>query len=549
MQSVTIRYIIIISTILFLNTLFASVVINEIMFNPNGSEYHDEFIEIYNNTGQPVNLNGWKVGDQDESDGLIPYLTSTDMTLQPFSYAIILDSSYPDNSQLYDQIIPATVLKLTIDDGSFGASGLYNSTPETVILTDNNSSIIDQVTYTINQDDGISDERLAFDNTVWGNSKSLLGTPGFKNSIVALDYDLSLELKQSSRNRFGEISAVVKNIGTQPVSSFHLDIFHKNNLLQQFDNGTIAAGDSVLKTFSVTSQTGTIVLTGKLETENDEYLANNYDTLSCFNNLIANSVRLNEFMKKPSSGNCEWLEIYNASQDTVWSADLAFRDLTSSLLKLDTTKFILPGNYLVLAKDSTILNKYSIPAEKLLYFKSLPALSDEDALYICDKAGKIIDSLIYKNNWTEEYDNSIEKINPLLNSAVTTNWVPSVNQATPGFTNSVFQEIGGVSGENRVEFNHQLVSPNDDGKNDQLVINYSFNSAYVYLTAEVYNIKGHLMRSIADQAYKSASSSIIYDCRDKSGSMLSMGAYILFISARNSDNKTHEFKKVFYIVK
>jgi len=520
------------------------------MFDPSGSEYHDEFIEIYNDSDNAVDLTGWKVGDQDEIDGLQPFESSKSMLLSPRSYAIILDSSYPENSQLYDQLIPAGVLKLMIDDGSFGKYGLSNSIADTVRLVDNLGVLADRYQYVTDQDPGYSEERNSFSNSSWQNSLVLLGTPGKKNSVVALDFDLSLDLiLDRAGSRTVGVKAIVRNIGTQAVNGCHLEISAGGNIVQQFDNGVIQSNDSLSYSFTSPVTAGSILLSGNLEAENDEQLNNNCDSLLCFNQLAANSVRLNEFMKKPSNGNCEWLEVYNSSEDSVKSADLAIRDLTSSLLPLDGNLSIPPKEYLVIAKDSTILNLHSIPARNLIFLKNLPALSDDDALYICDKTGGVLDSLIWQNVWSENYDNSIEKINPLLSASNPDNWVPAVKIATPGAVNSVFQDLGSSGGENSVELKSQLISPNEDGKNDQLIINYQFKSAYVYFSAGVYNLKGHLMNQVADNQYQVATGSLVFNCRGKNGNLLADGAYILFVNAKNSEGKTLEFKKVFYVVK
>jgi len=544
------KYLVCILTVMLFQNSFSAVLLNEVMFDPSGSEYHDEFIEIYNDSDLQVDLSSWKVGDQDEIDGLQPLESNSGMVLAPHAYAIILDSSYPANSQLYDQLIPAGVLKLMIDDGSFGKYGLSNSVADTVRLVDNFGVLADQVQYVIDQEPGFSEERSSFTANSWLNSKVLLGTPGKKNSVVTLDYDLSLVLKlEQTKNRSAAVKALIKNIGTKTVNGCHLEIAAGGNIVQEFDSGILQSGDSLNFTFNAPLTAGSILLTGNLEVENDEQLNNNRDSLLCFNQLPVNSISLNEFMKKPSAGNCEWLEVFNASADNLLSADLVLRDQTSALLPLNGSLVIPPQEYLVIAKDSTILNLYSIPTEKIIYLKNLPALSDEDALYICDKEGGVLDSLIWQNIWSEEYDNSIEKINPQLSASDPANWVPAVKKATPGTVNSVYQELSNPDGENSVGLNNQLISPNEDGKNDQLILNYQFNSAYIYLSAAVYNLQGHLMNQIADNQYQSAAGSLVFNCRGKNGNLLADGAYILFISAKKSDGKTQEFKQVFYVVK
>ncbi|MDA3885323.1 MAG: lamin tail domain-containing protein, partial [Candidatus Delongbacteria bacterium] len=135
----------------------SQVIITEVMFDTAGAEYHDEFVEIYNNTENIVDLTGWMLSDDAETDILIKYTGFDDMLLQPNQYCLIMDSSYDLNSTYYELLIPDSTLRVIIDDGSFGQYGLNNSTPETVSIFDPDSLIVDSYEYTIDQTPGYSD--------------------------------------------------------------------------------------------------------------------------------------------------------------------------------------------------------------------------------------------------------------------------------------------------------------------------------------------------------------------------------------------------------
>ena len=55
----SIKKITFITFLLFIQLLSSQIIINEVMFDAAGSEYHDEFVEIYNNTETIVDLSGW----------------------------------------------------------------------------------------------------------------------------------------------------------------------------------------------------------------------------------------------------------------------------------------------------------------------------------------------------------------------------------------------------------------------------------------------------------------------------------------------------------
>ena len=53
-------YLLTLASVLLVNASLADVVINEINYNPPGSEDSAEFVELYNNSGEEVSLAGWK---------------------------------------------------------------------------------------------------------------------------------------------------------------------------------------------------------------------------------------------------------------------------------------------------------------------------------------------------------------------------------------------------------------------------------------------------------------------------------------------------------
>ncbi|MBI2151458.1 lamin tail domain-containing protein [Candidatus Woesearchaeota archaeon] len=78
------------------NLALGDVVINEVMYNPSGSDSYDEFIEIYNNGDYSENLDTYNLCSQDILEGYInnadgtTYL-ETGLTLAPGEYALITD--------------------------------------------------------------------------------------------------------------------------------------------------------------------------------------------------------------------------------------------------------------------------------------------------------------------------------------------------------------------------------------------------------------------------------------------------------------------------
>ncbi|HDN59941.1 MAG TPA: lamin tail domain-containing protein, partial [Candidatus Marinimicrobia bacterium] len=174
--------------------------INEIMFDPMGSEFYDEFIELYNKGADSVSLRGFSLFIRNSSGGFIDSLVSPDSTyvLPPRNYCLIPDRGYlvEGKSNRYDRLIPDTVLLLTTVDNSFGDSGLKNTEPNEIFLLNKDGDTVSYAITSPDQAPGYSDEKIDSDGpdvlSNWGNSEALDDTPGFRNSVTPSDYDLAI---------------------------------------------------------------------------------------------------------------------------------------------------------------------------------------------------------------------------------------------------------------------------------------------------------------------------------------------------------------------
>src|SRR3989338_1273839 len=102
---------------------YSKILINEIMPNPVADESLNEWIEIYNNGTDAVNVSGWVIGDDSGNDTLEGGLYNREGTiLEPFGFAIITD----DNTRVYNNFnVSPDAVRLYADDSSIG-NGLLN---------------------------------------------------------------------------------------------------------------------------------------------------------------------------------------------------------------------------------------------------------------------------------------------------------------------------------------------------------------------------------------------------------------------------------------
>ncbi|MBN2830461.1 MAG: lamin tail domain-containing protein [Candidatus Cloacimonetes bacterium] len=157
------------------------VIINEIMYNSSG--YDNEWVELYNTTDAPVSLDGWQMRDSSLASALLPFPAGAVIPANGY-YTIAIDH----DSQADPFPFVADFDAIDIVGWNLG------NTSDAVILFNNQSTMIDSVTYADSngwptQADGTgpSLELISptMDNdlpTSWQASAVIGGTPGAQNS-------------------------------------------------------------------------------------------------------------------------------------------------------------------------------------------------------------------------------------------------------------------------------------------------------------------------------------------------------------------------------
>jgi hypothetical protein len=152
-------------------------------------------------------------------------------------------------------------------------------------------------------------------------------------------------------------------------------------------------------------------------------------------------VVVNELMYHPATeGDDEWLELYNAGGSAVDLSDWTFSDGVEYIFPTGT---ILPvGGYLVVACDPARVEAlYGIGDAFGPYGGRLSNGGERVAL--SDAGGVLVDEVTYSDTtpWPAAPDGdgpSLELVNPAFDNDRFCAWQPSVENGTPGTTNSVY---------------------------------------------------------------------------------------------------------------
>ena len=440
----------------------STLILSEVMFYPQTGP--NEFIELYNySETESIDLDSFKIKYYTSNPDIIVD-AGEGTVLQPKSFAIILEGDYVIGSGIYDGLIPPEALVLKISDNAFGTNGMANTTSRPIWLINTMNDTLESYFYSANNSQAHSDEKITLvkdsSQSNWANSLVTDGTPGFQNSVTPVQFDLqmaSLTFQPSIPVEGNDVTifAKVKNIGTSAADIYTIEIYNDANFDSTADPGelifsqqysNLLAGDSVTASTVMNSLTASnYQIISRVVFAPDENLLNN-ELIKSFivfppgNNY--NDVVINEIMYAPSSGEPEWVELYNRTDSPINLRKWKFSDASSTVTITNTDKFIPAKSFIVLTADSSILNFYNVPSEIIKF--SLPSLNNTgDAVMIKDSIGVKIDSLYYSPEWGGNLGGrSLERVSPDLSSLDPANWGTSVNifKATPGVINSITQK-------------------------------------------------------------------------------------------------------------
>ncbi|MFC2103305.1 lamin tail domain-containing protein [Bacteroidota bacterium] len=270
-----------------------------------------------------------------------------------------------------------------------------------------------------------------------------------------------------------------------------------------------------------------------------------------------NTIIINELMFEPGEDNSEYVEFWNVSNETINIGGWSIEDENDNVYKLSNTTFNLNLNeYFVIAADSLILSKYSLPQDVLIIIldeATLGLVNSGELILLKDVKGNTIDSVWYSDKWHNDNfvstrNISLERINPNLGSNDTNNWSSSADLTggTPTVQNSIFTD--NTNQQSNISVSPNPFSPDDDGFEDFSIINYNLSQATSQVRIKIFDSKGRQVRTLLNNQASGSSGSVIFDGRDDSGEALRIGIYIIFLEAINEGSGVVETMKTVVVV-
>ncbi len=266
---------------------------------------------------------------------------------------------------------------------------------------------------------------------------------------------------------------------------------------------------------------------------------------------LSNELIFNEILFNPKTGGQDFIELYNNSAKAfdLSKISIAVKDETKqykSISKLSIVPLIvLPYQYILLCSNTTKLcerfNCKNAEAMKIDFTKMPSMPDDEGNLILLNETGNIIDSLYYFDDWhfpllSDKEGVSLERVSFGNTARVMDNWHSAasvVGFATPGYLNS--QSALTNRGNLYFSLQNKTVSPDEDGFEDLLIVNYNLPKQDYLTTITIFDTDGRLIRQWINNETLGTEGFVTWNGTDYNEQKAAIGMYILQIDCIHPD--------------
>ncbi len=531
------------------------VLINEIMADPDLARGlpNAEYVELYNRSNKIINLKNWVLADA-TSKATLP-----DFLLLPDSFITITSSNHA---------LPFNVNVLRVSSfPSLGNDGdvltLFNETGKVIHAINYTSSWF---TDALKRNGGWSLEMVDANNPCGLNNwkasvNSLGGTPSQQNSVkgfnadnnppklirayardenqLELFFDEAMDSASFLNNRF------VVNASFSPSTIIGVAPFYNSTIIQ-FNNALLRDEIYQLVIDSVRDCAGNAIQDYRSIDFGLPYLAD------------SNQLFINEVLFNPRSGGVDFVELYNSSNKLIDVKDLllAKRGGDGNIDQIENIApagfTIKPNTYVIISSTPEIVQQqyYCMYPEQLIKANTPSMNDDAGNILLINTQGTVLDELVYDDKMhVPLLDNkdgvSLERIDVARVTADRTNWTSaaaSVGYATPTYQNS--QYLKTERAESAMELQPKTISPDGDGYEDVMNINYKLKENGYTGTLTIFNASGKLVKQLFKNNILGTSGTFTWDGTTDEGQKAPVGLYVFYFEIFNLKGEVKAYKTV-----
>lgn len=272
-----------------------------------------------------------------------------------------------------------------------------------------------------------------------------------------------------------------------------------------------------------------------------------------------NEVLISEILFDPQPYCPRFIEIHNPGFKTFDLADLRIGKLDTNNGQIESVSSVtsghhlfFPGDYLALTEDPDKLMGccYVHDPETLIRCKGLPAMDvREGTMMILDKYLQVLDEMSYNQHMhypllSSAEGVSLERISFNLPSGHASNWhsaAATEGYATPGRINS--QNLNPTSGNEGIEIEPEIFTPDQDGHHDFVMIRYEFPHPGTMATILVMDPRGRIIKRIAENQLLGLEGFFTWDGGNDHGQLARTGIYLVYVRIFDAKGKVLNYKK------
>ena len=542
------------------------IVIDEIMADPSPSNGlpEVEWLEIRNVSPFEINLSGWKLAKSSSKSGAF-----VNRILKPDSVLIICSTGSISEISVYGSALSVTSFPSLSNAGDM------------ISLLAPDGRTIHAVNYTdewyhneLKKQGGWSVEMIDINNPCsgsdnWSASVNFIGaTPGKINSIDAMNID---DYSPKLIRAFATDSLQVVLYFNEPMDSLSA----MNPLHYQIDNG-IGSPVSVVPMAPLFDKV--ILQTASPFQENIIYNISVNALTDCISNPIGSfnatrfgmcqlpdsfDVVVNEILFNPKNDGVDYVELYNRSNKMINLKNIHIANLNTfgvidNIIALPNEGYLFfPKQIIAFTTTSSIVkrNYVSNHPDNIITVNELPSFNDDEGnVILLNEQGKIIDWLHYKDDWhfklLDDVEGvALERINYDSKTQDENNWhsaAATVGFGTPADKNSQCLDNNIVSG--TINVSPKIISPNNDGIDDVVSINYSFPEPGYVANIIVFDISGNPVKHLQTKALCGIQGYYKWDGLNDNNQSINTGQYIVYTEVFSLKGTVKKFKNCITVV-
>ena len=546
-----------------------SVVIDELMADPTPlvGLPDVEWLELRNTTTHIIDLQGWRVGKPTGQSGPMP-----SYTLKPDSFVIVCTGSAVAAMSAFGPTIAVTSFPSLNNTGDI----LYLRSPQGVV--------IHSVNYTdawyqneLKKDGGWSLEMIDTHNpcsgiTNWKASVDVKGgTPGKINSADAVNAD---QTSPKLIRAYAIDSVNIVLVFNEPMDSTAASNTAAYNISDGIGIPTAVLPLSPLfdrvslqltgATALLRNKVYTITVTGVTDCSGNIIGTPNTARVGLYEHVDSFDIVINEILFNPRPSSNDYVEIYNRSNKilnlkNVYIANRNTTGVISSIEQLSAEDYLFfPGDFTVVTESKVlVLNDYiANNPDAFIEVGSMPSFNDDAGdVIILNEQGNIVDEVAYLDDWhfkliSNEEGVALERIDYNAASQNEQNWhsaATNVGYGTPTYKNSQYRIDAGVQGE--ITVTPEIVSPDNDGIDDFVTINYSFPEPGYLANITLFDAAGRQIGILQRNALCGIKGYYRWNGLGEKNVPLPVGIYIIYTEVFNLQGKAKKFKNVIVLAR